>query len=250
MTSEALPPRGVGRLESLAGRYGLGDGAVLALSCLLQSLVHEPLAPTAVRDPERVIDDHLADSLVALELPEVRRARKVVDIGTGAGLPGIPLAIALPEASFMLLDSSARKCAFVASVVASCRIENASVVHARAESPAAGLGSFDLATARAVAPLPVLLEYAAPLLRVGGVVVAWRGRRDAEAEGSADRASEDLGLSCAHVQHVSPFAGAEHRHLHLWSKVRETPERYPRRPGMALKRPLGGRPSSSDRTRR
>jgi 16S rRNA (guanine527-N7)-methyltransferase len=231
-------PEGSAWIGELATRYELPNTAAGALTCLFRSLVGDPQAPTAVRDPVKVAHDHLADSLVALDLPEVRRANRAVDIGAGAGLPGVPLAIALTHARFVLLESAARKCAFLTELVARCGLQNASVVHARAESWPAGLRSFDLATARAVAAMPVLLEYAAPLLKVGGVLVAWRGRRDLGAEEAAARAALELGLVSAGVLQVFPYPTAEHRHLHLWSKVRETPERFPRRPGMALKRPL------------
>jgi 16S rRNA (guanine527-N7)-methyltransferase len=85
----------------------------------------------------------------------------------------------------------------------------------------------------------VVAEYAAPLLRVGGTLVAWRGRRDAEAEAAGARAAEALGLSEPEIVPVQPYEGTHHRHLYLASKVRETPQGFPRRPGMALKRPLG-----------
>jgi 16S rRNA (guanine527-N7)-methyltransferase len=241
---------GAGPLAELAARYGLRERAVGALGCLLGRLVCDPVAPTAVRDPVRAVNDHLADSLVALELPEVARAGRVVDIGAGAGLPGLPLAIARETARFVLLESAARKCAFLSEVVHQCGLANVSIVHARAEGWPEGLVSFDVAAARALAPLPVVLEYAAPLLRLGGAVVAWRGRRDSEAEEAGERAARELGLELVEVRSVRPYRSASHRHLHLWSKVRETPDQFPRRPGMALKRPLGSRASASDRGRR
>jgi 16S rRNA (guanine527-N7)-methyltransferase len=217
---------------------------------VLRAVTADPLAPTAVRDPGLAVDVHLADSLVALALPAVSRASRVVDIGAGAGFPGLPLAIARPEAAFVLLESAGRKCAFLSGVIERCGVANASVVHARAEEWREGLGRFDLATARAVAPPAVLLEYAAPLLSIGGVLVAWRGRRDPHAEAAADQASRELGMEPTGTTPVAPYPSAEHRHLHLWSKVRDTPARFPRRPGMALKRPLGSRQPRSDRKRR
>jgi 16S rRNA (guanine527-N7)-methyltransferase len=109
-------------------------------------------------------------------------------------------------------------------------------------------------TARAVAALDVVAEYAAPLLRVGGTLVAWRGRRDSQAETAAAWAAEQLGLGSPEVRVARPYQGAEHRHLYLMSKVMETPSGFPRRPGMALKRPLGKSGSrtvtSSDRASR
>jgi 16S rRNA (guanine527-N7)-methyltransferase len=96
----------------------------------------------------------------------------------------------------------------------------------------------DLAVARALAPQPVALEYAAPLLRVGGRLIDWRGRRDPREEARSMTAAEQLGLELAEIRHVVPFEGARARHLHVYLKVRDTPARFPRRPGIARKRPL------------
>jgi 16S rRNA (guanine527-N7)-methyltransferase len=226
-------------ISALAVRYGLADAAVAKLEALLRLLVEEPRAPTAIRDPAKAIDDHLADSLVALELVQVANAARVVDLGSGAGLPGLPLAIARPDVPFVLLESAARKCEFLELAVRVCEIGNVEVVHARAESWRAGFGGFDLATARALASLDVTAEYAAPLLRVGGTLVAWRGRRDPEVEAAAIRAAPQLGMQGPDVRAVKPYRSAEHRHLYLVFKVMETPARFPRRPGIATKRPLG-----------
>jgi 16S rRNA (guanine527-N7)-methyltransferase len=163
----------------------------------------------------------------------------VLDLGSGAGLPGLPLAIALPQTAFTLLESSARKVRFLSRAVEICRVSNTEVVHSRAESLAVDEGRFDAVTARAVAPLPVVLEYAAPLLRVGGTLIVWRGRREPELEASARRAADELGFGLPTIHPVQPYAGAQHRHLYVASKLGPTPPRFPRRPGMALKRPLG-----------
>jgi 16S rRNA (guanine527-N7)-methyltransferase len=194
-----------------------------------------------------ILRDHLADSLVALELAEVRAATAVADLGSGAGFPGLPLAIALPAARVSCVESNGRKCAFIARAAEACGAANASAVHARAEEWAEGLGACDLITARALAPLAVIAEYAAPLLSLGGWLVAWRGRRDLEDEASGARAAAQLGLEPRPIIQVKPYPGALHRHLHLLRKVSATPDRFPRRPGMARKRPLGG---ASDRARR
>ena len=227
------------RLATLAERYRLPGDAGRRLALLHRLLAEDPLAPTAVRDPGKVIDDHLADSLVALELAEVRAAKALADLGSGAGVPGLPLAIALPETSVALVESASRKCAFLERAVTVCEVANARVVHARAEAWPEGLGAFDLVTARALAPLEVVAEYAAPLLAVGGTLVAWRGRRDANAEAIAARAAAQLELEPGEIRQVQPFPGAENRYLHLMLKVTETPLGFPRRPGMATKRPLG-----------
>jgi 16S rRNA (guanine527-N7)-methyltransferase len=225
-------------VAELAERFDLGDHASTQLAALVDLLAEDPLAPTAVRERRRVVDDHLADSLVALELDPVRGARRAADLGSGAGLPGLALAIALPCAEFVLVESVARKCEFIARAAETCGLANITVVHARAEEVDPGTG-FDLVTARALAPLPVVAEYAAPLLRMAGTLVAWRGRRDPEAELEAEAAAEELGLQCTEIRRVQPYSRAQNRYLHLMSKVKETPSRFPRRPGAATKRPLG-----------
>lgn len=238
-------PRQAGDLETalgeLADRYGLAADARPRLRELHRLLVEDPLAPTSVRDPRKVIDDHLADSLVALELDPVRASRTLADLGSGAGLPGLPLAIALPATAVSMVESTARKCAFIEHAIARCEVANGRVVNARLETWPAGLAAFELVTARALAPLEVVVEYAAPLLAVGGTLVVWRGRRDPDAEASAARAAAEVGLEPAGIVAVKPYAAAQNRHLHLMSKVMPTPSGFPRRPGMALKRPLGAR---------
>lgn len=229
-----------GEILALVDRFALPPGAAERLEALLELVLTDPLAPTTVRDPIGVVRDHLADSLVALELREMRSAATVADLGAGAGFPGLPLAIALPAAGLMLVESNGRKCKFIARAATAARAGNATVVQSRVESLAEGLGALDVVTARALAPLPVVAEYAAPLLRPGGVLVAWRGKRDPDEEDAAARAAHVLGLEARAPLHVRPYPGARHRHLHLMFKVRDTPARFPRRPGMAAKRPLGG----------
>lgn len=231
----------VGRaLAELVASYELPLGAGPRLDALLAALTADPRAPTTLHDPLTAVRDHLADSLVALELPAVRAAVDVADLGAGAGLPGLPLAIALPSAAVTLVESNGRKCDFLRRAVEECGAANARVVHARAEEWAAGLGRCDLVTARALAPLPVVAEYAAPLLAVGGALVAWRGRRELDEEAAAARAAGELGLQVRPPVAVTPYPGALHRHLHVLVKTGATPARFPRRPGMARKRPLGG----------
>jgi 16S rRNA (guanine527-N7)-methyltransferase len=235
------------RLSELQRRYGLSGGEVDALALLLECVDSDELAPTTVRRPEQAVDQHLADSLVALELEQVRSASSIADLGSGAGFPGLVLAIANPTASVSLVESNGRKCAYLARVIATTGIGNAVVVNDRAESWVSGRGAFDVVTARALAPLAVVAEYAAPLLRLGGDLVAWTGKREPQLENQATRAAEELGLSVPEARAVSPFSGAQHRNLHLMSKVMETPARFPRRPGIASKRPLGVASTAADR---
>jgi 16S rRNA (guanine527-N7)-methyltransferase len=219
----------------------LPDGAIAQLTTLLDLLASDPHAPTTIREPNQAVHVHLADSLVALELLDVRAATTVADLGSGAGFPGLPLAMALPLARIALVESVARKCAFIRAAAEATRLTNVDVVAERAEAWSAGIGMHDLVTARALAPLAVLAEYAAPLLREGGVLVAWKGRRDVQEERDAAAAAHELGLAIDDVHPVRPYPGAEHRHLHVLRKVAPTPDRFPRRPGMARKRPLGAK---------
>lgn len=225
-------------LGGLAARYGLSTGQVSQLGAILTVLASNDLAPTTVRDPTHALDVHLADSLVALELEVVREVGRIVDIGAGAGFPGLPLAVALPAAEVWLVESQARKCGFIESVVASSGITNVEVVCARVEQWPQGVSNNDLVVVRAVASQPVVLEYAAPLLRLGGALVDWRGRRDPEEERLAIVAAELLGLQLESIQRVEPYEGVRDHHLHVFLKVEETPERFPRRAGMARKKPL------------
>ena len=226
------------RLADLGGRYGLPAGAPAALGRLLELLSADRTAPTSLRDPAAAVDAHVADALVALELAPVRDADRVADLGSGAGFPGLVLAAALPDAEIALVEANGRKCAFLVRAAEAMGVENVRVVAERAESWPEGLGTRDLVTARAVAPLAVLVEYAAPLLDLGGTLVAWKGRRDAAEDADGEAAAAATGLERVEVRPVRPWAGAEHLHLHVFAKVASTPNRYPRRPGMASKRPL------------
>ncbi len=226
------------RLAVLAARFDLPPAAVPALDALLELIASDPAAPTTITDPGTAVDAHVADALVALELEEVHGARQIADLGSGAGFPGLVLAAALPGTRVSLVESSSKKCAFLARAVEVMGLANVDAVAARAEEWEAGMGRCDVVTARAVAPLNVLVEYAAPLLGAGGSLVAWKGRRDAAEEADGDAAAAATGLAPAVVRPVRPWDGAEHLHLHLYLKVGSTPNRYPRRPGMASKRPI------------
>jgi 16S rRNA (guanine527-N7)-methyltransferase len=197
---------------------GLNAHQQRQLRMVLALLESDEHAPTTVRDQERAMQTHVADSLAALELE---------------------LAVALPLAQVSLVESQSRRCDFLRRLSAGAEIENVSVICARAEEWGDGLGRQDLVVARALAPQAVVLEYAAPLLREGGALVDWRGKRDRLADVAADRAAVVLGLSRAEVRRVIPFEGATDHHLHVFVKTAPTPPRFPRRVGVARKRPLG-----------
>jgi 16S rRNA (guanine527-N7)-methyltransferase len=209
-----------------------------AIERLLDLLERDETAPTAVRDRAQAREVHVADSMSGLELPEVRNARRIADLGAGAGFPGLVLAAALPHARVALVESVGRKCAWLQHASDVMGLANAEVVHARAEEWPAGLDANDLVTARALASLNVLVEYASPLLAEGGALVAWKGRRDPVEEADGAAAAAQLAMEPAAVTRVQPFPEARDRHLYLYLKVGSTPNGYPRRPGMASKRPL------------
>jgi 16S rRNA (guanine527-N7)-methyltransferase len=226
-------------LVRLSRRYELGERQQTQLEAVLVCLAEDDRAPTTIRERDGAIDTHLADSLVALQLERVRSAQKLVDIGAGAGFPGVPLSVALPDRELTLVDSQARKCAFIERVIEQAGLRNARVLCARVEEWPEGLGAHDVVLARALAPQPVVLEYAAPLLRLGGALVDWRGARDAQEEQAAAVAAEQLGMEREAIHHVEPYEGGRNHHLHVYVKRGETPDRFPRRAGMARKRPLG-----------
>jgi 16S rRNA (guanine527-N7)-methyltransferase len=214
--------------------------AVPALEALVELLM-EGAAPVSPRSAERARQVHVADSVSGLDFDQLTDAHRIADLGSGAGLPGLVLAAALPEARVDLIESVSRKCAFLRRAVDRLGIANAEVVCARAESWAADQGreAYDAVTARAIGRLPTVAELASPLLRDGGYLLSWRGRRDPDAEAKLARASARLAIDPVEVRAVTPYPGSRDRHIHLVRKNGPTPDDLPRRPGMAAKRPFG-----------
>lgn len=228
------------RLDELLRRYGLAQGAARQLPSLLDALASEPDPHTTVPLDEAV-DVHVADSLSGLEVPELRSAAAIADVGSGAGFPGLPLAIALPAARVDLVESAGRKAEVIRRLIAAAGVSNARVIRERVEQLAAVAGRerYEAVTVRAVGALAVLIEYASPLLRTGGVLVAWKGSRDRNEEDAAVAAADRAAMGPGAVLPVEPYAGSRDRHLHVYAKTGPTPPGLPRRPGMAAKRPLG-----------
>ena len=139
------------RLQELGARYDLPPATPPALSRLLSLLAADPHAPTTVREPAAAVDAHIADALVALELEHVRGAGRIADLGSGAGVPGLVLAAALPASAVALVEASRRKCTFLERAAAEMGLTNTAVVAERAEAWPAGIESRDLVTARALA---------------------------------------------------------------------------------------------------
>jgi 16S rRNA (guanine527-N7)-methyltransferase len=213
------------------------------LGPVLDLLAADPGSLSSVRDRDRAWRVHVEDSLSGLEA--VGEPQRLADVGAGAGFPGLVLAAALPAAAVDLIESVARKCEFIERAIAAARLDNARAICARAETwglhrePGGGREAYDVVTARAVGRLATVAELAVPLLRPGGRLVAWKGRRDPEEEAELERAAGSLAIAVETVRRVPPAPGAAHRHLHVLRKVGPTPAGLPRRPGIAKKRPFG-----------
>src|SRR3954468_5150262 len=172
------------RLEELSAQYRLHSDAAPALAAVLEALAREPDPHTTVSDPAQAVDIHVADSLSGLEVPGLRAASWIADVGSGAGFPGLVLAVALPRARVDMIESTSRKCAVIDRLTHAAGLDN-EIVRAmpmRSEERGAwgGREAYDVVTARAVAALPVLVEYASPLVAVDGVFVAWKGALDGD----------------------------------------------------------------------
>jgi 16S rRNA (guanine527-N7)-methyltransferase len=208
---------------------------------ILGLLAEERASVSAVTDPERAWKVHVEDSLTGLEVRDLAKVKKIADIGSGAGFPGLVLAVALPQVQVDLIESVSRKCEFMRRAIDAAAIVNATVRCVRSEELASGEGreAYDAVTARAVGRLSTLAELASPLLHQDGVLVAWKGKRDSDEEVQLDRASETLAMTLERVLDVGDRAGSKHRHLYVLRKFGPTPADLPRRAGMAKKRPRG-----------
>jgi 16S rRNA (guanine527-N7)-methyltransferase len=220
-----------------------------ALEQVLALLRAERASVSSVTESERAWKVHVADSLSGLVVGDLADAKAIADVGSGAGFPGLVLAVALPGVCVDLIESVARKCDFMRRAAAAGGIDNVRVIGERAETwaesppPAGGREAYEAVTARAVGRLSTLAELASPLLRDGGVLVAWKGRRSADEEAELEAGAKRLAMRPEEVLAVGPYAGSRHRHLHVMRKSGPTPGGLPRRPGMAKKRPFGGRRS-------
>ena len=194
---------------------------------------------TAITEPREVATLHLLDSL-ALAAHEELAGKKIIDVGTGAGFPGMPLAIALPGVDMTLLDSLNKRIDFLQEVCNALSLQDITCVHARAEEfAAAHRESYDFAVSRAVAALPVLCELCLPLVKVGGAFLAMKSSHSQEETDQAAKAISLLGGKLERVTDYSiPTTDVTHRLLTI-RKVSPTPKKYPRRFAQIKKQPLG-----------
>ena len=203
--------------------------------------INKSMNLTRVCDPEEFWYKHVLDSMACVGLDCYKDAKKVLDLGTGAGFPGIPLAVFSPNKEFLLVDSVGKKLKAVEGEVKNIGLQNVSFVHGRAEDLArdsAYRESFDLCVSRAVAFLPVLLEYCLPFIRVGGYLVSYKGPDYAEEIEASSKALKKLGGEIVSVE----SAGLENKelehHMIVIRKTSPTPKSYPRKAGTPSKSPL------------
>lgn len=196
---------------------------------------------TAIVTGKESAQKHFLDSLNPQAMKAVCETDNVIDVGSGAGFPGIPLSVMNPGVNFTLLDTRKKRCEFMESVKYKLKLENVTVIWGRAEE----LGKlpqyrnrYQISCARALAAMPVLLEYLAPFIKIGGYAMLYKGSSAVEDIASAKNAADVLGFG--NFENLPYSLPKEDAKLHMvkWLKTNETPERYPRKPGIALKRPL------------
>ncbi len=234
-------------MEAQAAAWGIGlDGSqrdrLLRYAHLLAS--YRPANVIGMQDPDRIILDHVLDSLSCFLHEPLKRAGRLADIGSGGGLPGIPINIARRDLPTTLVESTRKKAQFLRSVADELSLRHVEIANTRVEDlgrTEEHRGGYDVATTRALARLSVVAEYCVPLLEVGGCAIAMKGRLGAEELSEGRRASGALGARVAEVKRVPmiPEIGDKERNLVIVAKEKETPGKYPRRPGVAAKRPLG-----------
>ena len=234
-------------LEEQAAAWGLHLGGgrrerLLEYAQLLASYDRANVIGT--RDLDGILLAHILDSLSCLLYRPLFDARRLADVGSGGGLPGIPIKIVEPELATTLVESTGKKAQFLRHVVESLSLVNVEVANARVEDlgrARAHRGVYGIVTSRAVARLSVVAEYGVPLLETGGRIVAMKGRLGQEELAEGSRAADALGARLEEIVEVPmlPAVVKKERKLVILEKIRETPAAYPRRPGVAAKRPLG-----------
>lgn len=221
----------------------LSPWQVSAVASYMQELElwNERYSLTAIRDPEKVLVKHFLDSFSCYRVMKVTPMRKIIDIGTGAGFPGIPLKILLPDIQVTLVDSVTKKADFCQHIIGKLDLQDIEVVCDRAER----LGSdekyrenYDWAIARAVAKMPELIEYLLPFVKAGGKALSMKGSSGPAEAQSMSEAMKILGGDLRCLEHLNLPGVTEDRYLIVVDKVAPTPQKYPRRVGIPSKRPL------------
>jgi 16S rRNA (guanine527-N7)-methyltransferase len=243
-------------LEAQAAEWGvrLDDGKLdrlLRYGRILASYEKANVIGTRELDP--ILIEHILDSLSCFLHEPVWEAGRLADVGSGGGLPGIPISIVRPDLRTTLIESTGKKAGFLRHAAEHLALGSLDVVNARVEDVSrmhGQRGAFGIVTTRAVARLSVVAEYCVPLLEVGGQAVAMKAGLEGEEYEEGRRATGALGARVAGVEPVDMLmeVGEKERNLVILEKIRETPARYPRKAGMVTKRPLGVREQSGRAT--
>ena len=202
---------------------------------------NEKVNLTNITDPEEFVIKHFIDSIICIDYPEFEEAGKIIDVGTGGGFPGVPLAIAAPDKEFILMDSLNKRLKIIDELCGQIGIGNVTTVHARAEELAknkAHREQYDLCVSRAVANMATLAEYCLPFIKVGGCLMAYKGP---DAEREVEEARKALYLLGGHVEEIREGNlkefGIDHKVV-IIKKVKNTPSKFPRKAGTPAKEPL------------
>ncbi len=191
----------------------------------------------SITEPNEIILKHFIDSITILKY--IENNMKVVDVGTGAGFPGIPLNIVNTNVNYTLVDSLNKRINFLNEVIEKVDLKNINTVHSRIEDFAKNnKETFDIATSRAVASLNILLEYLLPLVKIGGICICMKGSNAKEEIESASKALEILGGKIEKVEEITLPESNIVRNIIIVRKIKSTPNKYPRKAGMATKEPI------------
>lgn len=229
-------------LKNGAEKYGVTLDDLMISSLLEYKRIllqwNEKMNLTAIEEDREIITKHFVDSLTIL--PFLKDCRSMIDVGTGAGFPGLPVKIAQPSMEIVLLDSLDKRVGFLKAVISELQLAGITAIHSRAED--AGMSvqyreKFDVAVARAVASLPVLLEYCLPFVKTGGIFIAMKGSSKDEVE-IATKALNILGGRIEDVRDFTLPDGEMKRSIIVIRKLRQTPTKYPRKAGKPSKEPL------------
>lgn len=196
---------------------------------------------TSITAPQDIVVKHFLDSLTLTTVLPQFDGLRLIDVGTGAGFPGLALAIAYPALDVTLLDSTAKKLRFVQSAGAELQLKNIRTIHARAEDVGRHKNhraTYDIAVARAVARLPVLMEYLLPLAKPEGQVIAMQGATAYDDANAAAKAMELLGGELFTIEEITLPTMHNPRYLIVIDKIKKTPRQYPRQPGTPKRDPI------------
>lgn len=206
---------------------------------LLIQVWNEKINLTAITKPREVIIKHFLDSLTIAN--QIEDSARIIDIGTGAGFPGIPLKIYNDSLKITLLDSLNKRAIFLKEVVDKLKLQNVEIIHGRAEDFAQNLNyreKYNIAVSRAVAPLNILLEYMIPYVKVGGKVIAMKGSNAIEEINESENALIELNSSIKEQKKIFLPEESGERCIIVVEKDRKTPKKYPRKAGIPKKQPL------------